>query len=224
MSTRTHATLTVNFLNYWHTGSGAGAGHSVDARCLRDQNDLPFIAGRQLKGLLRHAVQRAEAWGWLDALAKPEGVASFAELLFGSITQERGRDETTPGMLMVGNARLPDAEYDWLAQKAQAQHREQLFTELFSTAIGADGIAEDHSLRGLEVCLPIPLRAPLSLEQTALDETLRRQQHQWLASTNPWTPVEKALPLIDALGAHRSRGLGEAILSLDTRAAMEASA
>ena len=50
MSAFKHATLTVNFLNYWHTGSGAGAGHSVDARCLRDQNDLQFIAGRQIKG------------------------------------------------------------------------------------------------------------------------------------------------------------------------------
>lgn len=224
MSAFKHATLTVNFLNYWHTGSGAGAGHSVDARCLRDQNDLPFIAGRQLKGLLRHAVQRAEAWGWLNGLTRPEGVASFAELLFGSITQERGRDETTPGMLMVGNARLPDAEYNWLALKDQAQHREQLFTELFSTAIGTDGIAQDHSLRGLEVCLPILLCAPLSLEQTALDETLRAQQRQWIAETTPWAPIEKALPLIDAVGANRSRGLGEAILSLDTLAAMEVSA
>lgn len=208
-----HATLRLDLLNYWHAGSGTGSGQHLDALCLRDRDGLPFLPGRQLKGLLRHAVRRAEAWGWYRDLSPAD--MTLEALLFGSNSQEDNRYQTEPGLLQVDNACLATTEHDWLALPEQALEREQLFAELFSTALNDDGTARDHSLRGLEVCLPVSLSATLTLDATALNPARRTAQHNWLAQTDPWQALRLALPLIDAIGAHRSRGLGEARLTLD---------
>lgn len=209
-------TLSIDFKNYWHAGSGRSSGHHLDAICQRDMNKLPYLPGRQLKGVLRHAVRRAEAWGWYSTIHLPEGLAySHEQLLFGSASQEEVRNETFPGLLQVDSATLPEKEYLYLSQSSQAQLVSQLFDELFSTAIDENGTAKRHSLRGLEVCLPLALQSILQLQVTALQPELRSQQEVWLRSDKPWQVLEIALPLIDALGAHRSRGLGEAVLSLN---------
>lgn len=213
MSAAKQATLDLSLVNYWHSGSGTGAGTHVDALCLRDNNGLPFLPGRQLKGVLRHAIRRAEAWGWFEQLPLPSDCPSHEALLFGSQSQQTGRHETQPGLLLIDNACLPETERRWLAQPQQAPAREQLFAELFSTAIDADGTAVERSLRGLEVCLPVKLESVLALEVTALSAQRRQQQEDWLGREDPWQAVTLALPLIDALGAHRSRGLGEVVLA-----------
>lgn len=206
-------TIQLAFQGYWHVGSGQGAGYHLDATCLKDHNDLPYLSGKQLKGLLRHAVHRAEAWGWYADLALVEGeIKSFEELLFGSRNQLEGRHETVSGMLFVDNAQLSDPEYQYLAQNDQVNLKNYLYQELYSTAISIDtGTAVEHSLRGLEVTLPMTLFADLELKITVFDEGIRNQQ-QTLSKTHAWDIITKALPLVDAVGAHRSRGLGEVIV------------
>lgn len=216
MSVSQQATLKLSFQSYWHSGSGMGAGTHVDALCLRDQAGLPFLPGRQLKGVLRHAVRRAETWGWYEQLTLPTGCSSHERLLFGSQSQYTSRHETQPGLLLTNSACLPADERNWLAQTGQAVEREQIFGTLFSTAINEAGTAEEHSLRGLEVCLPVTLYAELSLAVTALLPQPRQSQSDWLTLEDPWRTLALALPLVDALGAHRSRGLGEVILKLKT--------
>ena len=209
------ASLKLDFRGYWHAGSGRSSGHHLDAVCERDGSDLPYFPGRQLKGILRHAVRRAEAWGWLAALSLADGpVTSHEELLFGSGSQMEGRHATFPGLIQVGDAGLSTAEHEWLRQPEQAGYRACLFTELFSTAIDENGTARKYSLRGLEVCLPTHLESLLELHLTALDPALRQQQQDALKLPDPWMALKKALPLVDALGAHRSRGLGEAEVTL----------
>ena len=206
-------TIQLVFQGYWHVGSGQGEGYHLDATCLKDQNDLPYVSGKQLKGLLRHAVHRAEAWGWYADLPLPEGeIKSYEELLFGSRNQLEGRHETIAGMLFVDNAQLSAAEYQYLAQNNQADLKNHLYQELYSTAISIDtGTAVESSLRGLEVALPMTLFADLEFKITAFDEGIRNQQYN-LAKTHAWDIITKALALIDAVGAHRSRGLGEVIV------------
>lgn len=212
-----HARLNLDFINYWHAGSGRSSGYHLDALCERDDSQLPILPGRQLKGLLRHAVHRAEAWGWLNELALPAGpLQSHEELLFGSRSHAESRNATQPGMLRVDTARLPDAEHQWLGHSAQTELREELFDEQFSTAINEQGSAQRYSLRGLQVCIPLRLQAALDLAITANDAQLRAQQQAYLQAGTVWQVLAAALPLLDALGAHRNRGLGEARVTLDT--------
>lgn len=211
----TYARLNLEFHNYWHAGSGKGEGHHVDALCERDQDGLPVLPGRQLKGLLRNAVHRAESWGWLAGLPLPEGpLSSHEELLFGSHSQGDSRDASQPGLLQIDSARLPESERQYLAAPAQAELRRELFAELFSTAINELGSAQRFSLRGLEVCLPLTLHAALQLNLTAQQEALRNQQQRYLHAGVGLRVLESALPLLDNLGAHRTRGLGEAVVTL----------
>lgn len=213
-----HAQLSIQFQNFWHAGSGRSSGHHLDAICLKDKNQLPYFPGRQLKGILRQAVRRAEAWGWYKTNTLASGLAqSHEELLFGSTSQDSERHHTFAGVLQVDNANLSAPEYIYLQNAEQAQLREFLFDEIFSTAIDDNGTAKKYSLRGVEVCMPTQLFAPLFLQFTALDHSHQEQQEKWLATQDPWEILRKALPLIDALGAHRSRGLGEAILSLSVQ-------
>ncbi|MCB1657773.1 MAG: hypothetical protein KDI39_06045 [Pseudomonadales bacterium] len=213
-----HAQLSIEFQNFWHAGSGRSSGHHLDAVCLKDKNQLPYFPGRQLKGILRQAVRRAEAWGWYQSMPLESGLAqNYEELLFGSNSQDSERNHTFAGVLQVDNANLSELEYTYLQSPDQAQLREFLFDELFSTAIDDNGTAKKHSLRGIEVCMPTQLVAPLTLQLTALDHSHQQQQQKWLGTSDPWQILRTALPLIDALGAHRSRGLGEAILSLQVK-------
>lgn len=210
-----NAILHVEFTNYWHAGSGRGSGYYLDALCERDDSQLPIVPGRQLKGLLRHALHRAETWGWLSDLPLPPGpLASHEELLFGSRSHSESRSATQPGLLRMDTARLPDAEHQWLADGEQSELREELFGELFSTAINELGSAQRYSLRGLQVCIPVRLQSAVSLTITATDMALRTQQQAYIEAGTAWRAIEAALPLLDALGAHRSRGLGEARVTL----------
>jgi CRISPR/Cas system CSM-associated protein Csm3 (group 7 of RAMP superfamily) len=219
----TTAQLTLDIKSYWHTGNGQGDGYHLDALCERDQDKLPMIPGRQIKGLLRHCVRRAEAWGWLANFTLPEGYFnSHEELLFGTKSQEVERYETQPGVLIVENAHLPDAERQWLALEEAAEMRAELFTELYSTAIDANtGSARQYSLRGMEACIPLQLLASIDLMETALEPSLRAQQQVYLQSGSAWKVLAASLPLLDSIGANRSRGFGEVIASLDQGASVQ---
>src|SRR5690554_3086002 len=47
----------VKFLSDWHCGSGLTSGSDVDALVIKDQNNLPIIPGKTIKGLLRKAAE-----------------------------------------------------------------------------------------------------------------------------------------------------------------------
>lgn len=217
MSHQAEKIIKLDFQGYWHVGSGRGEGYHLDSVCLKDKNGLPFVAGKQLKGLLRHAVRRAEAWGWYLGYNLSAGkIKTFEGLLFGSDNQLNSRFDTFSGMLFVDNAHLAKQEYEFLASNQNASIRQQLFSSLYQTAIdGETGTAIEHSLRGIEVVLPCQLYSELSLKLTAQDKDALTQQKAVMEQNLVWQIIEKALPLIDAIGAHRSRGLGEVIVSFD---------
>ena len=77
-----------------------------------------------------------------------------------------------------------------------------MYQDLYSTAIDSrTGVAKHHSLRGMQVTVPMTLQAQIAL----------------IKSTDiAWKEVIKtALPLIRAVGASRSRGLGRANWTLE---------
>lgn len=208
--------LEIDFRHYWHSGTGSSSGTHLDAMTAKDSTGLPFLSGKHIKGLLRHAWHRAETWGWMSELVLPVGPAeNWETLLFGSRDLPGGRFETLPGMLFVDDAVLSEIERQWL--QAQPELKPHLYQELYSTAIDAQGSALNQSLRGIEVVVPVRLYAAISLELSASKPEHRAQQNQLLAEPSIWQTLDQVLSLVDQLGASRSRGLGEACVSLRER-------
>lgn len=197
----TDNTLRLNFAleSYWQAGSGRGGGAVLDSLAHKDAEDLPYLPGRTVKGLLRDAIYRLETWG--------HGPPGLTVRLFGEIGVHEGvtRLETQGGSLAVSDARLPEAERNWLASKGNAQLRQALFRHISSTAVDSGtGTARKGSLRSIEVAVPVTLEAQVEVIKPDLLEAEPAWQEY----------LELALPLIHAVGTSRSRGLGRVKVSV----------
>ena len=206
--------LCFDIRSWWHVGSGRGSGSLLQANVLKDRNDLPYLPGRTVKGLVRDAVSRAEGWGWFASNPEkqnPEKEPNPTAAWFGSLArvdadtgEVAGRFETQPGALAFGDAVLPEDLCRWLADPGNAALREGLYGEVHATAIdSATGVAETGTLRGHEVTIPLKLYAPiqvLSPTEVAPD---------WVEK------LATCLPLIRGLGVARNRGLGRAVVTLE---------
>lgn len=193
--------LRVDIRSYWHPGTGRGLGTQLDAITHRNAYGLPTLPGRTLKGLLRDAVARWEQFGGFSHL-QPQPL-SRAEQLFGP----RGIDgaQTWPGLLRVGDARLTAADEAHLC--ADPTLREGLYHSHFATAVEhKTGAAKEKTLRGVELIAPLTLFAEITTVGAAAQVELIDQWPDLLRA---------ALPLVRAVGAHRSRGLGRAVLTLE---------
>lgn len=208
----TTKSLIIELQSFWHTGTGKSSGSHLDALTDKDRNGLPFLPGRHIKGLLRDAYRHTRALGWIDDPKDPDGEHPLEKLLFGSQSGKELRTETIPGMLRVSNAELSLAEKS--ALNADETLKPHLFFEMFSTAIDAAGVAKTETLRGIEVCAPMQLRSHLVLDLTAVESRHLKEQKEFRERDNCWQWLEQALPLLDAVGANRNRGLGEALFAL----------
>jgi hypothetical protein len=196
-------TLQIEFLDYWHAGGGRGAGSHLDAIVERDGRDLPYVPGRQIKGLLREAMEALEHWQQVPA--------GMTDAIFGrpALTGQI----SLQGSIGFSDAGLPAAEADWLSERetgsphdADARNaRAALYRDLFATAIDSDtGSAKSTSLRGIEVVIPLTLEAAISVLPGKTPPAAWEQQ------------LAKTFILVRAVGAHRSRGLGRATLAWKT--------
>lgn len=193
-------TLHIRLQTYWHCGTGRGLGAAVDAAAYRDSDDLPAVPGRHIKGLLRDAMQQAQAWGWSG-----HADGSMLHTLFGQRTEGSLIDAPpASGLIRVSDARLSDDLSAWLRHEDRRSQRAALFRVVQSTAIDeSTGSAKDHSLRGIEVVVPLELQAPIEPLPGA-------------APPSDWIDrLREVLPLIPAIGGHRGRGLGRVLISLE---------
>lgn len=178
--------LTFDILSYWRCGTGSSSGSEIDATCARDTAELPYIPGRQVRGLLRDAVRR------LDEL-DPDGPQMESDLFDGPADQAIGK---SGGLLEVESAHMADPDRSLFAGDAAA--RAELFTALSSTRIDERGVAAERTLRREEVAIPMRLEASV----TALPG----------ASLNWRETLIEAAALIEGVGAKRTRGLGRVIV------------
>jgi len=148
---------TLTFFDYWHLSSGLSAGAKLDSSVVKDSNDLPFAAGKTIKGLVR---EMAEEFGDVSAIHK----AYFSNAILDNDLQEE----------IVSN-KLQENLYDIIA----------------ATKIGDDGLAEDKSLREIEVVVPLTLYGEIRDIPDSFKESLK-----------------KSLKLIKRMGLNRNRGLG----------------
>ncbi len=121
----------VTFLDYWHLSSGLSAGAKLDSTVVRDENGLPYIPGKTIKGLIREQSNNDK----------------FLEICFG----EEGNK--------IGKCHFSNAEIEENNKKIIINDslQNQLFDEIASTKIDDNGIAKSGSLREIEVVIPMSL-------------------------------------------------------------------
>ncbi len=191
--------LQVQVHDLWHAGSGRGHGQALDAVVVVTPDGLPYLPGRQLRGLWRDAMQCLEAWGHVPA-------GTTLRIFGGEADADRddsGRIRRREGLLNLSSARLSAEEEAWLRSPAGRAAVPHLFTEVFSTAINEDGVAQDHSLRGAQMTMPMDLQAEVELLSTDGTE-----------GQADWAILQRAAALVQQVGASRSRGAGRATLTL----------
>lgn len=128
----------IEFFSNWHCGSGLAAGADVDALVIKDQDELPFVPGRTIKGLLRDAATEL----------------GYAEERINKVFGKAGDRDNQIGCAFFSNAVLSDFEAREIIKGQLASHLYQTFA---STAIDGNGIAEDNSLRRFETVVPCTL-------------------------------------------------------------------
>ncbi len=171
----------IQFFSPWHCGSGLSAGADVDALVIKDKNGLPYIPGKTLKGLVREAAEDYAALSGAvttDALNKAFGLPADAD----------NTDDNISGSAFFTNATLDDRE----AAAIIGNHAQSfLLHHVSSTAIGDDGVADDHSLRSIETVVPCTLHAAI-----------------YDLPDDVAAIIEQSFGMIHHIGVNRSRGLG----------------
>lgn len=198
-----------DILDYWHTGSGHGAGRRVDASVVRSPEGLPYIPGRTVKGLLRDVVWLTEEYGHLQQgttvklFGTPADVVRAAEKAEESgESKAEDRLRTTAGILRVSSATLSDA-WKAYAKTPEGQALARAFVdELAQTALDDTGQVQEHSLRRIEVTIPMQLSAEWSVDADG-------EAREMTVSA-----LKKALPLLRRFGLSRHRGLGRVQVSI----------
>ena len=161
----------LTFFDYWHMGSGLSSGVKLDSSVIKDDDGIAFVPGKTIKGLL-HEMART--------LNK-----DFSETCFGT-------EGNTQGKCHFSNARLEQGTRQHIAQEGLQQ---QLYHHIASTKIGEGGVAEEGSLREIEVVVPLTLYG----EITGCED--KKNMH-------------KAMNMLKRMGLNRNRGLGRCAFTL----------
>lgn len=137
----------IRFYTYWHCGSGLSGGSSADALVVRDEEGLPYVPGRTIKGHLREA-------------AEILGNQAFVSECFGE-------SDDKPGCCHFTDAFLP--------YEVEKGKRHYLYDRLSMTAIDPEsGTAKDDTLRSIEAVVPLELEGEvIGVPQKYLDEMKR---------------------------------------------------
>jgi CRISPR/Cas system CSM-associated protein Csm3 (group 7 of RAMP superfamily) len=172
--------ITINFYSAWAIGSGKG-GDSKDSIILKDDNGLPFIPGRTLKGLIRDAFLEC---GYTD---------EDAIRLFGQIKQDNIKTEDLKAGTLRFNSAYLSGEFDKLPDEVKTL----LFRAKTSTKLDNGKQAEDHSLRKNETTIPLELTGTIlkEIDNSEIDNS-------------DYEKIENALKMLKLMGEKRHRGLG----------------
>jgi len=164
----------IEFLDYWHLGSGLNAGAKLDSPIVKDKDAIPYMPGKTIKGLVREMAELLDD-------------ETFVKKCFGA----EGADI---GECYFSNATLNE---DVIKQIVSNKLQDNLYDEIASTKI-ENGIAVDHSLREIEVVVPVTLKGVIT--DVPCDEYKEL--------------MEKSLKMIKRVGLNRNRGLGRCSIAV----------
>ncbi len=181
-------TVKIEILSFWHIGSGSSRGGDVDEVMLKDDNKLPYLPGKTLKGLLKEGMMIcAETDTDTNNITIDDVYKYFGTPSVGAPSEGNDDRGSTPGALRFNNATLSTAEANTIIKKNLANALYEKFT---STKINDAGIAIDKSLRAIEVCVPVTLYTKITVDDKGKEA------------------LKLACKFVRCLGAHRNRGLG----------------
>ncbi len=174
--------LKIELLSDWHCGSGLSAGADLDALSIKDELGFPFIPGKTIKGLLHEAAK---------VVSKDTAIINE---IFGNPTNRENSDKeiTDKGKCYFSNAELSKK-----VKESAKDKTELLFRKISSTKIDKKGIAEEHSLRRMEVAVPLSLYAEIAD----------------IPSEDAKNILVKSMKYIKRLGTNRNRGLGRCVIT-----------
>jgi CRISPR/Cas system CSM-associated protein Csm3 (group 7 of RAMP superfamily) len=178
---------TITFLSDWHAGSGLSSGADADSVVIKDKNNLPYLPGKTIKGLLKDVFEDFKE-------VQPSLLKNgFIKEYFGEYDKEQ--KESSQGQLFLSNAELNKKEKSEISKDMS----NLLYRNIASTKIGKNGVAEKGSLRTMQVCVPVVLEG-------YIDGVLETDVEKF----------DKALKCIRHLGANRNRGLGRCKFEIKT--------
>lgn len=182
----------IEFFDFWHTSSGLSAGTDVDMTVIKNDLGLPYIPGKTLKGLLREAAEN------IKSVNSELITDTFIIDVFGEIPKKNYREEqkTKEAKSFFGNATLSKAINEEVVRNKDLS--EGFYKTIASTRIDEKGQAEKHSLRQMEVVIPLELYA--SIENITDKAYIEQLKH--------------CFSYIKRLGLNRNKGLGRSKFSL----------
>ena len=173
----------IEFTSFWHTGSGLSSGTESDLVVIKDKNGLPYIPGKTLKGLLREAAES------INGFDKKLVTSKFINVVFGVKSEEGDNNSQKEAKSFFTDAYLSEDIRLYLTDNHE--QKLMLYKNIASTKINDDGQAVDHSLRHLQVTIPLELYA----EIIDFPEEYKVE-------------LENCFAWVKKMGLNRSRGLG----------------
>lgn len=175
----------ITFLCDWHAGSGLSSGADADAVVIKDDHNLPFLPGKTIKGLLKD-VFKDFAEVQPDLLHK-----EFIRNNFGEYIDAEKKSHT--GGLFFSNVELNQNEKAMVSKETS----QFFYRNLAATAITENGVAENSSLRNIQVCIPVVLNGHI-------DGVNPKDIHHF----------ETAFKYLRHIGSNRNRGLGRCFFEI----------
>lgn len=181
-------TFQIEFFNYWHSGSGLSGATYADSIVNKTDENLPFIPGKTLKGLLRDAAEK------INELSSNLVSQDFILKVFGKDGSEKKTTKEDEGQAFFTNAYLSEN----LSRKIKRDGlSEKLFTVISSTQIDKEGQAAEGSLRQMEVTIPLTIYAKIENFPEGMEYQLKH-----------------CMGWIKQMGQNRNRGLGKCKFSI----------
>ena len=126
---------TITFLSHWHAGSGLSSGADADSVVIKDKNNLPYLPGKTIKGLLKDIFEDFKE-------VQPTLVNSdFIKTYFGNFIKKQ--NESHQGQLFFSNAELNKKEKSEISKDMN----NLLYRNFAYTIIDKNVVAEKSYLR-----------------------------------------------------------------------------
>lgn len=184
----------IEFHSNWHIGSGLSGNSYADLLVLKNNDHLPIIPGKTLKGLLREAAEFLT-----HSPLKNELPDDFVKSIFGAVPsdEEKKLEYAIPeGISFFDNANLSEEVANFIKSN---KNQNVLYKMISSTALDKEGIAVNNSLRQIEVCVPLTLYGSI---------------YHFPEGENYLKGIAYCFSFIKRLGLQRNRGFGNCTLKL----------
>lgn len=179
----------IEFYTDWHCGSGLSAGADLDALVIKNKDQLPFVPGKTIKGLLREAIEEIHRLSDNKERSNIEKALGFFEK-----DKKNNEVRSVRSDCFFEDAALPTNLASAIKQNETSRF---LYRTIASTQIDENGTAKDNSLRKMQVTIPVKLQGRILNVPNEFEQD-----------------IKQGLQYIKRLGVNRNRGLGRCCFSI----------